>query len=244
MSSLAAVLPCSPTIGERSPQTIGHWTSFTRGTLQNSSCFPLVTYPMVGIEIPFIEISLRRSRHPFPEACHRVCPPLLPGLRLLFPVFPYSEKRMQSPPPPAHSGPPITQQVHTKIQVPDGHALLIIMSLPHRARFTALDMKDGYFHINIHPAYWKFLLLQLVIPIISSMSSSGIATTPHVFKNVFSIVTAHMQCLGHSMFPHLDDWLLVVMSRNYLLSAIQTLHDLLTNLGICVRGQVPTQQLY
>lgn len=62
---------------------------------------------------------------------------------------------------------------------------------------------------------------------------------------VFVVLAAYMHRLGHSIFPYIDDWLLVVSSRDHLLNTIQTLWHLLANSDVGINEDksilVPTK---
>lgn len=115
---------------------------------------------------------------------------------------------------------------------------LIILYFPQGARFAALNMKDAYFHVAIHPAHCKFIHFWIghnhyqfqVLPF-------GRVLAPQVFTKVFAVVAVQMCYFGYSVYPYLDDWLFVVLSRREFISTILSFHSLLTSLGICVNEE-------
>lgn len=70
----------------------------------------------------------------------------------------------------------------------------------------ALNMKDAYFHVGIHPSQRKFL--HFLIDPASCVVPFGLATACRVYMQVFSVAAAQMRCHGYTVFPYLDDWLL------------------------------------
>lgn len=70
----------------------------------------------------------------------------------------------------------------------------------------SLNHKVAYFHIDIHPAYRRFLKFVAsqqhyqyrVLPF-------GFSTAPGVFTKVLSVVAAHFPWLGDTVYPYLDD---------------------------------------
>lgn len=85
--------------------------------------------------------------------------------------------------------------------------------------FTASDMKDAYFHVDIHPPYRKFLHFMvdqehyqfLILPF-------GLVTVPRGFMNIFAVVVAQVRCQGYTIFPYLDGWFLVGQSHQEIIS--------------------------
>ena len=73
-----------------------------------------------------------------------------------------------------------------------------------------LDLEDAYFHISIHPSSRKYLRLTLqgkahvyqlkVQPFVLN-------TGPQVFTRLGHTVAAYLSCLGISVFPFYDDYL-------------------------------------
>lgn len=90
----------------------------------------------------------------------------------------------------------------------------IILSLNRKDWFTTLDVEDAYFHIDIHPSCKRFLRFALgsnhyryrVLPF-------GLATAPWVFTMLLSFVVAHFHHHRSSVFPCLEDWLLMEKSN-------------------------------
>lgn len=75
----------------------------------------------------------------------------------------------------------------------------------------------------------------------------GIAIAQKVFTKVFVVVAAQLRHLGYSMFPYLDNWLLVASSHTEITSTIRAVCLLLTILGVCINEEktvlVPTQAI-
>lgn len=74
---------------------------------------------------------------------------------MLFKVFPYSPKegRLET-----NSGSQITEYLHLPFKIQNDHPLPFIISSLNKGGWCAgLDLKDAYFHIDIHPAHRRFL---------------------------------------------------------------------------------------
>lgn len=89
----------------------------------------------------------------------------------------------------------------------------IIPFLDQGVWFSALDLRDPYFHIMIQPSHRRFLRFTLdqdhfqyrVLPF---RLSSG----PKVFSKVLSVIAAHLHKLRIMIYPYLDDCLLKAWS--------------------------------
>lgn len=98
-------------------------------------------------------------------------------------------------------------------------------------------MKDAYFHLDMHPVppqVPQFSNRTLTLPVSGPF---GTATASRVFIKVFSMVGAHMYRLGHSVFPYVNNWLLLVLSQQEAISIIHCLCSLLASLGSCVNEE-------
>lgn len=87
---------------------------------------------------------------------------------------------------------------------------------------VTIDLKDAYFHITIAPEHRKYLRFTLgkehyqfkALPF-------GIASAPQVFTKFMVAIISHLHAQGISMFPYIDDWLLVADSVATLSSHLQ-----------------------
>lgn len=81
-------------------------------------------------------------------------------------------------------------------------------------RFTSVDLKDGYFHILIHPPHRKYLQFAFrgvcceyrVIPF-------GLSLSPRVYVRCTEVAIASLRCQGTLLATYLGDWLLLAQSR-------------------------------
>lgn len=112
----------------------------------------------------------------------------------------------------------------------------------------ALNMKDAYFHIDIHLAHQKFLCFTVGHSHYQfRVLAVDIATAPHVFKKIFTVISTYVRHFCHSVFPCMDNWLRIATLHTRLLSPIHALHDLLTHLDIYINEEKsvlnPTQAI-
>jgi hypothetical protein len=50
---------------------------------------------------------------------------------------------------------------------------------------TSIDLKDVYFHVPIHPSYWKFLRFQVLGKLYQFLALPfGLNTAPRLFTNL------------------------------------------------------------
>lgn len=107
----------------------------------------------------------------------------------------------------------------------------IIPSLEKGMQFTALDMKDVYFYINIHLANRRFLSTHhfqcRVLPF-------GVVTAPIVFTKVISITVAYFRLYGVLVFLYVDRWFLAVRSRQEAHKSTSMLLNLLSSFGVSI----------
>ena len=79
-----------------------------------------------------------------------------------------------------------------------------------------IDLQDEYFHIPIHPSSRKYLRFEnkvyqfRVLPF-------GLNTAPQIVTRLGHTVTGYLNCLGISVIPYLDDWLIHHPDRQVLL---------------------------
>ena len=129
------------------------------------------------------------------------------------------------------------------------------MTTPQSVRLTlspgdwaiSLDLKDAYFHIPIHPAYWKYLRFAVEGMTYSFVALPfGIATAPQVFTRVFGVIGAFLRQHGVSMIQYIDDWLVHHRDPNRLRAIVAELLPFLSHLGVKLNlaksELVPTQR--
>ena len=111
---------------------------------------------------------------------------------------------------------------------------------------TAIDLKDAYFQVPVHPDsrrflrfVWKGLHYQFKV------LCFGLSTAPQVFSRMMGPVSAVSHQRGIRLLRYLDDWLLLSRSREGALEATEFLLDLCASLGIQINWDksslVPSQ---
>ena len=100
---------------------------------------------------------------------------------------------------------------------------------------AAIDLKDAYFHVPIHPESQKYLRFCIagqayqyqVLPF-------GLSTSPRTFTKVLAPVIAHIRMLGVQIFPYLDDILMVAADPQVLSSQVRQAIQVLESAGYVI----------
>ena len=112
-----------------------------------------------------------------------------------------------------------------------------LVSLRHLVRpgdwFFSLDLRDGYYHLSIHPSHRKFFttvingrLYQFVgIPF-------GVQSAPFVFTKVMRVFVRALRARGLRVLPYLDDFLVVASSQSEALQFRAVVSEVLSLLGL------------
>lgn len=104
--------------------------------------------------------------------------------------------------------------------------------------FIVIDLTYAYFHITIRHVHHKFLRFTLQNSIYQFKSLLfGLSTAPRVFMKCMAPVVAHLRLQGITIFPYLDNWLLVAPSRDQVLKGTHTTHSLPTDLGLQINTE-------
>ena len=124
----------------------------------------------------------------------------------------------------------------------------VIVAVSPGEWLAAIDLKDAYFHVPIHPSHKKFLRFAIngqcyqyrVIPF-------GLATSPRVFTKVLAPVMAHIRLRGVHIHPYLDDLLVRAESPELLQESLNIALDVLLQSGYMINVKksqlIPTQDL-
>lgn len=111
---------------------------------------------------------------------------------------------------------------------------------------ATLNLQDTYFHISIREWYKTFLWFTSgTNNCHSRVLSFGIASVPRVFIKTMLVIATHLWTQGVTVFPYIDDWLLVAGSRDLLLRHLHLTIILFQFLGIEVMlHSVPESSVY
>ena len=111
---------------------------------------------------------------------------------------------------------------------------------------VSLDLSDAYFHILIHPAYRKFLRFTDGTSVFQFRALPfGLTSAPRVFTRLMQVVASFLRLQGIRLLQYLDDWLILSLSRQELLSHLDRTVSLVSHLGLMINHQksevVPAQ---
>ncbi len=103
--------------------------------------------------------------------------------------------------------------------------------------FAAIDLKDAYFHVSIHPQHRPFLRFAFegrawqyrVLPF-------GLSLSPRVFMKVVEGALTPLREVGLRILNYLDDWLILAQSREQLGDHRDLVLRHLSQLGLRVRA--------
>ena len=71
-----------------------------------------------------------------------------------------------------------------------------------------IDLQDAYLHVPFHPSSRKYLRFAFENKVYQfRVLSFGLNTAPQIFTRLGDTVTGYLYCLGISVIPYLDDWL-------------------------------------
>ena len=81
-----------------------------------------------------------------------------------------------------------------------------------------IDLQDAYFHVPIHPSSRKYLRFAFEDKVYQfRVLPFSLNTAPQVFTRLGHTVTGYLHCLGISVIPYLDNWLIHHPDRQVLL---------------------------
>ncbi|GJP42026.1 hypothetical protein CLOM_g1629, partial [Closterium sp. NIES-68] len=77
-----------------------------------------------------------------------------------------------------------------------------------------IDLKSGYHHVDIHPAFWQFLRFSLQGQDYQFHSLPfGLATAPFVFTQLIKQLTKRWRSRGIRLIQYVDDILFISATR-------------------------------
>ncbi len=113
---------------------------------------------------------------------------------------------------------------------------------------AALDLKDAYYSVRVHPEFQKFLkFIWRGVHYKFVVLAMGLACAPRLFTKLTKPVIATLQKQGHTVSPYLDD--LFICGDTFLECkwAVEDTMELLAKLGLCVNVEkstmIPVQRL-
>lgn len=84
---------------------------------------------------------------------------------------------------------------------------------------ATLGIQDVCFHLNIHQMYQTLLRFTVGLDHYQfKVLPFGLTLTPRVFTKTIVVITAYLHLQGIIISPCIDDWLLVMLSKDLLLS--------------------------
>ena len=94
-----------------------------------------------------------------------------------------------------------------------------VLSSVRKGDYTfKIDLQDAYFHVPIHPSSRKYLRFAFEDKVYQfRVLPFGLNTAPQVFTRLGHTVTGYLHCLGISVIPYLDNWLIHHPDRQVLL---------------------------
>ena len=120
--------------------------------------------------------------------------------------------------------------------------------LPKGAWMCALDIKDAYLHVPIHPRMQKYLAFSWGGKLFFFQALPfGLTSAPYVFSRLMKYPLTILRKKGVNTLAYLDDWIIWDTSRTVLKEKIQMALDTLTSLGFIIHEEKctlePTQDL-
>jgi len=98
---------------------------------------------------------------------------------------------------------------------------------------VSFDLKSGYYHVPVHPAYQKFLTCVMDGDLVSFTALPfGLATAPLVFTKIMRPMVAFMRARGIRIHPYIDDFLIMARTQQSVLLARDMAAELLDSLGL------------
>ncbi|XP_073725558.1 kinesin-like protein KIF6 isoform X3 [Misgurnus anguillicaudatus] len=98
--------------------------------------------------------------------------------------------------------------------------------------FTAIDLKDAYFHISIYPAHRKYLRFSFQSEVYEFVTLPfGLSLAPRVFTKCMETALSPLRRRGLRIYAYLDDYLICAHSRERAERDTEMLTSHLMNLG-------------
>lgn len=114
--------------------------------------------------------------------------------------------------------------------------------------FTAVDLKDAYFHISIYPAHRKYLRFSFQSEVYEFVTLPfGLSLAPRVFSRCIETALSPLRHRGLRISAYLDDYLVCAHSRERARLDTEILTSHLTNLGFRINYSksqlIPSQEI-
>ena len=109
--------------------------------------------------------------------------------------------------------------------------------LMHMARqndyMLSFDIKDGFYHVPIHPAFRRFFAFRLGDEVLQFAAlSMGWTRSPWVFTKLMRVVVRALRARGVRVLPYVDDFLILQSTRWRALRARAIVTCMLQRLGL------------
>lgn len=111
-----------------------------------------------------------------------------------------------------------------------------------------LDLKDAYLHVPIHMSHRKFLRFCIQGKLYQFVALCfGLSQAPRVFTKIVTVIAAYLRMQNIRLASYLDDWLLVNLQKEALISDREKTLHLLIKLGFIINLEKsalkPTQEI-
>jgi len=98
---------------------------------------------------------------------------------------------------------------------------------------VSFDLRNGYYHLPIHPAHRKYLTTSIAGQLVSFTALPfGLSTAPFAFTKFMRPVIQALRASGVRIFPYLDDFLIADRSREATTRARDRAAELFARLGL------------
>jgi len=103
----------------------------------------------------------------------------------------------------------------------------------HDDWMVSFDLKDGYYHLPVHPKHRKFLTTMLDGELVCFAALPfGLSTAPRAFTKLMRPFVRALRSQGIRVLPYLDDFLILASSTDEAIVARNGAQDLLQRLGL------------
>jgi len=111
-------------------------------------------------------------------------------------------------------------------------ALTIQRALRKDKWIISIDVKDAYFHIQVHKAFRRYLLFAYQNTVYQfRVLPFGVATAPYIFTRIVKAMAAQFRVRGIQFHHYIDDWLIVADSPQKAIDHARHVIQLATRLG-------------
>ena len=114
----------------------------------------------------------------------------------------------------------------------------VLLSVRQGDWMASINLKDAYLQVSVRPDSRRFLRFVAQGRVYQfSALCCGLSTAPQVFSRVMAPVSAILHYWGIRMRRYLDDWLVQLSSREFLLHDLRVVLDICHELGIVVNPE-------